>query len=162
MIRTRGPPDTKASKAELPLDGSGRKTGYASRSERDLGASTAGMRSPAQSGDPAVDPKVVYWTLAWIDLALAVSCACSGVIQIRRGRIEAHRRRMLLAGSLILLFLLSYPFKLGFLGRERSQLGLDADGVHELVPGAVRIAGHRQKRLSRRGQRLRRASLRRL
>ncbi len=92
-----------------------------------------------------MDPKVVYWTLAWIDLALAASCACSGVIQIRRGRIEAHRRRMLLAGSLILLFLLSYPLKLGFLGREvLEEWAPSFVGVlrfHELCIAVMIIAG---------------------
>ena len=118
MIRTQGAPDTKGSTSEP-------KTVYPADSERDIDAAAprdadpgTERRIPARSGDPAVDPKVVYWTFAWLDLALAVGCACSGVIQIRRGRIEAHRRRMLLGASLILLFLLSYPVKLGFLGRE--------------------------------------------
>jgi len=65
-----------------------------------------------------MDPKVVYWTCALLNMAGVVALALAGVRARRRGDIERHRRCMLAAAALVLLFLLSYPVKLVWLGRE--------------------------------------------
>jgi uncharacterized membrane protein YozB (DUF420 family) len=47
-----------------------------------------------------------------------VGLAVRGVLQVRRGEVEAHRRSMLAGAWLIVAFLVSYGFKLALLGRE--------------------------------------------
>jgi uncharacterized membrane protein YozB (DUF420 family) len=69
-----------------------------------------------------VDPKLVYWTLALVDLGAVAGCLLAGVRRIRRRDVRGHRRSALTASALVGLFLLSYALKLIFLGREdRSQ-----------------------------------------
>ena len=65
-----------------------------------------------------LDPKVLYWTWAWANMVLVVGVAFWGVRQIRRGAIAAHKRRMLTAGALVILFLVSFVLKLLLLGPE--------------------------------------------
>ncbi len=65
-----------------------------------------------------IDPKTAYWTCAWINMLGIVGCTIAGVRQIRRKNVISHRRWMLSAAFLTVLFLASYPFKLVFLGRE--------------------------------------------
>ena len=69
-----------------------------------------------------MDPKLLYWTGAIVNLGLIVVLAFRGVAQIRRGEVERHRRSMLTGGLLVAAFLISYALKLAFLGRE--DLGL--------------------------------------
>jgi uncharacterized membrane protein YozB (DUF420 family) len=65
-----------------------------------------------------LDPKLVYWTWALINMVLLLTVAASGVRAIRRRRVEVHRRRMLAVVGLVGLFLASYPVKVVWLGRE--------------------------------------------
>ena len=65
-----------------------------------------------------MDPRVLYWTAAWLDLALVAALALAGVAAVRLGRVETHRARMVTASLLVALFLLSYPIKVAVLGRE--------------------------------------------
>ncbi|MEE2677288.1 MAG: DUF420 domain-containing protein [Myxococcota bacterium] len=65
-----------------------------------------------------MDPKLVYWTAALVNMSLVVSLAVAGVRMRRRNEIGLHRRLMLTGGVLVVLFLLSYAGKLLFLGRE--------------------------------------------
>ena len=65
-----------------------------------------------------MDPKVLYWTAALVDLALVVLLAARGVAQVRRGEVARHRRTMQTCAALIGAFLLSYVVKLALLGRE--------------------------------------------
>ncbi len=65
-----------------------------------------------------MDPKLAYWTAAFVNLGVLMGVALSGVRLVRRGEVARHRRAMRIAGSLVVAFLLSYPFKLAFLGRE--------------------------------------------
>ncbi len=67
----------------------------------------------------ALDPKVLYWTGAWINMLAIVVLALWGVRKVRRREIAAHRRRMLGAAALVVVFLISYALKLLFLGREQ-------------------------------------------
>ena len=69
-----------------------------------------------------MDPKVVFWTGAWLNLLVAVLLVTSAVRAVRRGEVLVHRRRMLTAGSLIVVFLLAYGAKLWLLGREQLYL----------------------------------------
>jgi len=65
-----------------------------------------------------MDPRLVYWTAALVNMSLVVSLAAAGIRMRRRGEIARHRRLMLTGGALVGLFLLSYVAKLLFLGRE--------------------------------------------
>ncbi len=65
-----------------------------------------------------MDPRLAYWTFAFIDLCGVVGFAAAGVVALRRGDVTRHRRRMLTAAALVGLFVLSYLCKLALLGRE--------------------------------------------
>ena len=65
-----------------------------------------------------MDPKLIYWTCVWINMLMVVLSALAGVRRIRAGDVPGHRRRMHLSVGLVVLFLISYVFKLFFLGRE--------------------------------------------
>ncbi len=65
-----------------------------------------------------IDAKVLYWTAAWLNLAVLVGLALAGVRSIRRGEVGRHRRLMSAAAGLVALFLGSYAVKLAVLGRE--------------------------------------------
>ena len=66
----------------------------------------------------ALDPKVIYWTFAFINMGFVVGLSLYAVAQIRAGNPARHRRMMLIASSLVVGFLVSYGLKLEFLGRE--------------------------------------------
>jgi len=65
-----------------------------------------------------MDAKVIYWTVALLNMALLGGFALSGVLQARRGEYSRHRRSMLIAIVLVAGFVLSYGLKLAVLGRE--------------------------------------------
>ena len=65
-----------------------------------------------------MDPKVIYWTFAFINMGFVVGLSLYGVTQIRAGNPARHRVMMLGASCLVVGFLVSYVFKLQFLGRE--------------------------------------------
>lgn len=92
-----------------------------------------------------MDPRLVYWTFALIDLAAVVGFAVAGVAALRRGDVPRHHRRMLMAASLVGLFLLSYLVKLGLIGRE-DLASWDAGSIwmlriHELCVFTMLAAG---------------------
>lgn len=92
-----------------------------------------------------MDPKLVYWTLALVDLGAVAACLLAGVRRIRRRDVPGHQRRMLAACALVGLFLVSYLGKLIFLGREdRAQwTALDRALLytHELCVATALVAG---------------------
>jgi uncharacterized membrane protein YozB (DUF420 family) len=82
-----------------------------------------------------MDPKLLFWCIALANLALIVGFALTGVQAVRRGDVRMHRRRMLIAASLVALFLVSYLAKVAVLGREDRSLWTALDRtvlyVHE-------------------------------
>ena len=62
--------------------------------------------------------KLVYWTWALVNMCLAIGAAVTGVAAIRAKRVAVHKRRMLVAGGLVIFFVLSYVVKLATLGGE--------------------------------------------
>lgn len=63
--------------------------------------------------------KFAYWAWALLNMGVLVACAYAGVRAMRRSRdVLRHRRLMLTAAGLVLLFLLTYVFKVALLGRE--------------------------------------------
>jgi len=65
-----------------------------------------------------MDPKLAFWTAATLNMALLWGVAVFGVRRIRAGATASHRRAMLVSAGLVVAFVVSYAFKLLFLGRE--------------------------------------------
>jgi uncharacterized membrane protein YozB (DUF420 family) len=81
-------------------------------------------RARPQAGKLAVpmDPKLLYWTAALVNLGAVVACALVGWRRARRRELQAHRRSMLAGAWLVLGFLVSYVLKVLWLGREQLEL----------------------------------------
>ena len=92
-----------------------------------------------------MDPKVGYWTAALVNMVGTLALAFSGVAWARRGDYVRHRRRMLGAVTLVLLFLVSYVVKVAALGHERLELWPQLDvwvlRAHESFVAALVLAG---------------------
>jgi len=92
-----------------------------------------------------LDAKVLYWSGALVNLAVIAVLACRGVAQIRRGEAARHRRSMLASAWLVVAFLVSYVFKLAFLGREDlaawSRFYVDTLRFHETCVALMLVAG---------------------
>jgi uncharacterized membrane protein YozB (DUF420 family) len=93
------------------------------------------------------DPKLAYWTVALANMLAIVALALAAVGRARRREIAGHRRLMLVAASLVGLFLVSYVAKVWLLGRE--QLALWAPRYvwtlrfHETCVAVMVLAGSR-------------------
>ena len=68
------------------------------------------------------DPKLVYWTAALANMGIALALAVEGVRRVRRRDIAGHRRLMLGAATLVVVFLISYVAKVMGLGREQLEV----------------------------------------
>jgi uncharacterized membrane protein YozB (DUF420 family) len=92
-----------------------------------------------------MDPKLVFWTGAFVNMGLVVVLLLAGVRQRRRGDIVRHGRRMGLAAILVVLFLLAYALKLVFLGREALDTWTPGAvwmlRIHELCVAAMVLGG---------------------
>lgn len=92
-----------------------------------------------------MDPKLLYWSGALLNLGVMLVCISVGVRRVRRGDVAGHRRMMLTSAALVAFFFVSYGFKVGLLGKEdRSQWsGLDFAVlyVHELCITVMLLAG---------------------
>lgn len=69
-----------------------------------------------------MDGKLAFWNWAFAILLAVAALGVSGVREIRAGRVQRHRRRMLAAGALVGLFLATYAVKLVAMGREDRSL----------------------------------------
>ena len=65
-----------------------------------------------------MDLKVLYWTGALLNMGVIVALAWSAIGCARAGDLLSHRRRMLCASLLVVLFVGSYVLKVAYLGRE--------------------------------------------
>jgi uncharacterized membrane protein YozB (DUF420 family) len=92
-----------------------------------------------------MDPKLIYWTAALINLGVICGMALFGVRYARRGEVARHRRAMKISSALVLAFLVSYGFKIMFLGRENmavwSRLDVWVLRIHELFVLQMIVAG---------------------
>jgi uncharacterized membrane protein YozB (DUF420 family) len=104
--------------------------------------------------DGSLDPKVLYWTGAFLNILVIAGLAVYGVRLARRGELARHARMMRAAASLVVLFLVSYALKLAFLGREELEhWGRGAVSIlrfHELCVVGMLIGGGTALFLSRR------------
>ena len=92
-----------------------------------------------------MDPRIVFWTAALLNMVVIVALGLRGVRQVRRGDPLAHRRSMLTACALVVLFLLAYLVKRPLLGAEDlSQWSRGAVvnlWVHESFVAIMLVAG---------------------
>ncbi len=92
-----------------------------------------------------MDPKVIYWTGALLNMGVLTGFVIAGLRQVKRGDVAGHRRSMLVAASLVVLFILSYVGKLAFLGREDLEVWSNAARntlrFHELCVLAMVVGG---------------------
>jgi uncharacterized membrane protein YozB (DUF420 family) len=92
-----------------------------------------------------MDPKLLFWTAALINLGVLCGFALLGVRHARRGEIARHQRAMRIATLLVLVFLASYVFKLMLLGRENMAVWERLDvwvlRIHELFVLQMIVAG---------------------
>ena len=65
-----------------------------------------------------MDANLVFWSGALVNLGVIVFCTLTGVQRIRAKDVVGHRRRMLIAMSLVGAFLVAYVLKVAMLGRE--------------------------------------------
>ena len=83
-----------------------------------------------------MDPKLLFWSAALVNLGVLVGFALSGVRYARRGEIARHQRAMKIATAMVFAFLGAYLLKVVFLGREDmavwSALDVWVLRIHEL------------------------------
>jgi uncharacterized membrane protein YozB (DUF420 family) len=92
-----------------------------------------------------MDPKLLYWTGAFANMGVVLVLAVLGVQKLRAGDVDRHRRNMLTAGALVVGFLVSYVFKLVFLGREDLAVWSAGDRwilwIHEFCVTTLLLSG---------------------
>lgn len=83
-----------------------------------------------------MDPKLLFWSAALVNLGVLCGFGLFGVRYARRGEIARHRRSMKIASLLVLAFLGAYVLKVAFLGREDQSVWSALDvwvlRIHEL------------------------------
>ena len=65
-----------------------------------------------------MDPKLLFWTAALVNLGILCGFAIAGIRYARRGEVARHRRAMKIATLLLFAFLGAYVLKVMVLGRE--------------------------------------------
>jgi len=94
-----------------------------------------------------MDPKLLFWTAALVNMWAVVGVAVAGIARAYGGDEEGHRRRMLCAAGLVGLFVLAYAIKLIVLGREDLDVwqpwAVNLLRIHELFIFIMLVAGGR-------------------
>ena len=92
-----------------------------------------------------MDPKILFWAAALLNLGVLCGFGLLGVRYARRGEIARHRQNMKIASLLILVFLAAYVLKVVFLGREDQSVWSSLDvwvlRVHELFVVFMLVGG---------------------
>lgn len=92
-----------------------------------------------------MDPKLLFWAAALVNLGVLCGFALFGVRYARRGEIARHRRAMKIASWLIFAFLGAYVLKVALLGREDQSVWTQLDvwvlRIHELFVMFMLAAG---------------------
>jgi uncharacterized membrane protein YozB (DUF420 family) len=106
-----------------------------------------------------MDAKVLYWTFAFINMGIVVGLGVYAARQLGAGNPARHRKLMITASCLVLGFLVSYVFKLQFLGREDlsrwNQWAVSLLRFHEtcvlvmVISGGLALSWGRQLRATR-------------
>jgi uncharacterized membrane protein YozB (DUF420 family) len=100
-----------------------------------------------------MNPNLVFWTAALVNLLAITTLVVMGIRSIRRGTLSKHRRCMKTAAALIICFLGAYPLKVLWFGRERlsewSGQAILTLRIHEVCVFAMIVGGLTALLLSR-------------
>lgn len=111
---------------------------------------------------PAMNPKLLFWCWALVNMALVLGLGVRGWRAIRANRVEDHRRAMTWAGVWIAAFLVAYLVKVALLGGEAVDMwpgGARANlYVHEAFVASMLVTGGFALVLGRRIARTRRVT----
>lgn len=92
-----------------------------------------------------MDAKVLFWTGAWLNFSLLLAVVVLGIRRAKQAELASHRRAMIAASCLVLLFLVSYCVKLAVLGRENMSVWSSFDvnmlRFHETCVMVMMLAG---------------------
>lgn len=92
-----------------------------------------------------MDARILFWAAALVNMAAIVALLARGILQVRAGDTEAHRRSMLTAGALVIAFLAAYLVKRSVIGGEDLSVWSDAAlmnlYVHETMVVAMLLMG---------------------
>jgi uncharacterized membrane protein YozB (DUF420 family) len=92
-----------------------------------------------------MNPALLFWTTALVNLGTVCGMAILGIRCARRGEIARHRQAMKIASWLVVAFLLSYVLKVMLIGREDmsswSSVDLWVLRIHELFVMGMLVAG---------------------
>lgn len=92
-----------------------------------------------------MNPSLVFWTAALVNLFVVTALVATGIRNIRRGNLSQHRRCMKTAAALVAGFLGAYLLKVLWLGRERlsewSELAVAILRIHEVCVFAMVVGG---------------------
>ena len=99
-------------------------------------------------------PNLAFWAGSLLWMAALVAVALRGVLRVRRGDVDAHRRAMNLAVAMVLGFVVAYALKVVLLGKENLAIWSSWDrGVlyfHETMVAIMLIGGGTARWLGRR------------
>lgn len=88
---------------------------------------------------------MLFWSWAFLNMALAVGLAIEGVRRIRHRQLRTHRRLMTCSGALTVLFLVAYCLKVTVLGKEDlsswTETSIVMLRIHELCVSAMLASG---------------------
>jgi uncharacterized membrane protein YozB (DUF420 family) len=92
-----------------------------------------------------MNPSLVFWTAALVNLLAIAALVAIGIRNIRRGNLSRHRRCMKTAAALVTGFLGAYALKVVWLGRERlsewSGQAVAILRIHEVCVLAMVVGG---------------------
>jgi uncharacterized membrane protein YozB (DUF420 family) len=92
-----------------------------------------------------MNPSLVFWTAALVNLLAVTALVAIGIRNIRRGNLSRHRRCMKTAAALVTGFLGAYLLKVLWLGREQlsewSGQAVVILRIHELCIFAMVVGG---------------------
>ncbi|MDH3686166.1 MAG: DUF420 domain-containing protein [Myxococcales bacterium] len=92
-----------------------------------------------------MDAKLLFWTVALLNMGVVVGLGAHGIRLVRRGEVQRHRRAMLAASVLVVGFVVAYVLKVAFLGGEDLDTWSSAArGVlyfHETCVAAMLVGG---------------------
>ncbi|MFP5287694.1 MAG: DUF420 domain-containing protein [Thermoanaerobaculia bacterium] len=92
-----------------------------------------------------MDPRLIYWSFALLVLLLMVAAALLGWWSARRKDVRRHRLFMNTSVVLCLFFLVSYVWKVFWLGKEDLSVWSRSDllvlRIHELLVGTMLVLG---------------------
>lgn len=100
-----------------------------------------------------MEARFLFWCGALANMGLMFALMLDALRRVRRGDVAGHRREMLLASALVVVFLVAYVLKSAFIGREDfsvwSATQVATLRFHEVCVLVMMLAGGNALRLGR-------------